>query len=83
MYLETSRFGEVISMPAVKISSKIDEKVWSDFKSLASEMHQNVSGLLTDAVREYVERRRVRPMVIKHMESSFEENAELGKLLAE
>jgi predicted transcriptional regulator len=83
IYLEMSRLGEVTSMPAVKISSKIDEKVWSDFKSLASEMHQNVSGLLTDAVREYVERRRVRPMVIKQMEKSFEENAELGKLLAE
>jgi len=69
-------------MPAVKISSKIDEKVWDDLKALASEMHQNVSGLLTDAVREYVERRRVRPAVLKHFESSMEENEELGRLLA-
>lgn len=69
-------------MPAVKISSKIDEKVWDDLKALASEMHQNVSGLLTDAVREYVERRRVRPAVLKHFESSLEENEELGRFLA-
>jgi len=70
-------------MPAVKISSKIDEKVWNDLKELAGETHQNVSGLLTDAVREYVQRRRVRPTVIKHMEGSFEENEELGRLLAQ
>ena len=70
-------------MTAVKISSKIDEKVWNDLKTLAKEMHQNVSGLLTDAVREYVERRRVRPVVLQHLERSMEENEELGRLLAQ
>lgn len=69
-------------MAAVKISSKIDEKVWGDLKSLARETHQNVSGLLTEAVKEYVQRRRVRPLVLKHLESSMEENKELGRLLA-
>ncbi len=71
-----------MAMNAVKISSKIDEKVWSDLKSLASETHQNVSGLLTEAVKEYVQRRRVRPVVLKHLESSMQENEELGRLLA-
>jgi predicted transcriptional regulator len=70
-------------MPAVKISSKIDEKAWDDLKALASETHQNVSGLLTEAVREYIARRRVRPIVLKHLENSMEENQELGKLLAQ
>jgi len=69
-------------MPAVKISSKIEEKVWSELKDLAREMHQNVSGLLTEAVREYVERRRVRPGVPRHLERSVGENEELGRLLA-
>jgi predicted transcriptional regulator len=69
-------------MPAVKISSKLDEKVWNDLKQLANETHQNVSGLLTEAVREYVQRRRVRPSVLKHLESSMNENEQLGKLLA-
>jgi predicted transcriptional regulator len=82
MYLETSRYSEVTAMSAVKISSKIDEKVWGDLKSLASETHQNVSGLLTEAVKEYVQRRRVRPVVLRHLESSMEENKELGRLLA-
>ena len=69
-------------MPAVKISSKLDEKVWSDLKQLANETHQNVSGLLTEAVREYVQRRRVRPSVLRHLERSMDENEQLGKLLA-
>lgn len=69
-------------MSAVKISSKIDEKVWSDLKSLASETHQNMSGLLTEAVKEYVQRRRVRPVVLRHMERCFEENKKLGGLLS-
>jgi predicted transcriptional regulator len=69
-------------MPAVKISSKIDEEVWNDLKGLATETHQNVSGLLTEAVREYVQRRRVRPSVLRHLERSMDENEKLGKLLA-
>jgi len=69
-------------MPAVKISSKLDEKVWNDLKQLANETHQNVSGLLTEAVRDYVQRRRVRPSVLRHLERSMEENEQLGKLLA-
>ena len=69
-------------MPAVKISSKLDEKVWNDLKELANETHQNVSGLLTEAVREYLQRRRVRPSVLRHLERSMDENEQLGKLLA-
>src|SRR3954451_25222054 len=70
-------------MPAVKISSKVDEKVWNDLKELADETHQNVSGLLTEAIRDYVQRRRVRPDVMKHLERSLDENEELGRLLAQ
>jgi len=69
-------------MPAVKISSKVDEKVWRDLKALASDMHQNVAGLLTEAIEEYVARRRVRPVVLGHLEKSMDENEELGRLLA-
>jgi predicted transcriptional regulator len=69
-------------MAAIKISSKVDEKVWGDLKALAEESHQNVSGLLTEAIAEYVQRRRVRPAVLKHLEDSIERNEMLGKLLA-
>lgn len=70
-------------MPAIKISSKVDAEAWEDLRDLAEESHQNLSGLLTEAIREYVERRRVRPAVLRHLEDSIAENEELGRLLAE
>jgi predicted transcriptional regulator len=70
-------------MAAIKISSKVDEQVWNELKALADETHQNMSGLLTEAIRDYVQRRRVRPVVLKHLERSMDENEELGRLLAE
>ena len=69
-------------MAAIKISSKVEEKVWNDLKDLADESHQSISGLLTEAIRDYVQRRRVRPAVLEHLETSIAENEELGRLLA-
>ena len=69
-------------MAAIKISSKVDEAVWSDLKELAEETHQSISGLLTDAIEDYVRRHRVRPDVLRHLEESMSENEELGHLLA-
>jgi predicted transcriptional regulator len=70
-------------MHSIKISSKVDEATWNDLKALAAETHQNVSGLLTEAIREYVSRKRVRPVVLQHLEQSIIDNEVLGKLLAE
>jgi predicted transcriptional regulator len=69
-------------MAAIKVSSKVDEAVWDDLKDLAGESHQNISGLLTAAIKEYVQRRRVRPIVRRHLEDSMTENEKLGRLLA-
>jgi predicted transcriptional regulator len=69
-------------MESIKISSKVDEDTWNDLKALASETHQNVSGLLTEAIRDYVKRKRLRPEVLTLLEQSMAENEELGKLLA-
>ena len=69
-------------MQNIKISSKVDEAVWEELKALAKESHQNVSGLLTEAISEYVSRKRVRPVVLNHLDDSMDENDELGKLLA-
>jgi predicted transcriptional regulator len=69
-------------MHSIKISSKVDEDTWNELKALARETHQSVSGLLTEAIRDYVRRKRVRPEVLDHLEKSMDENAELGKLLA-
>jgi predicted transcriptional regulator len=69
-------------MSAIKISSKVDEKVWAELRAMAEESHQSVSGLLTEAISEYVQRRRVRPDVLKHLDDSIDENRRLGELLA-
>ena len=70
-------------MAAIKISSKVEESVWRDLKRLAKESHQSISGLLTEAIGEFVRRRRVRPVVLQHLEDSIDANEELGQLLAE
>jgi predicted transcriptional regulator len=69
-------------MHSIKIRSKVDEATWNDLKMLAAGMHQNVSGLLTEALQEYVARKRIRPVVLKHLEQSIDENEVLGRLLA-
>ena len=69
-------------MPNIKVSSKVDEAAWEDLKQLANESHQNISGVLTDAIRDYVRKRRVRPVVLQHLEDSIRDNEELGNLLA-
>jgi hypothetical protein len=66
----------------VKISSVVDEKAWAELRQLAEESHQNISGVLTQAIQEYVLRRRVRPEVMEQLDKSMDENDELGRLLA-
>ncbi|HSH40877.1 MAG TPA: hypothetical protein VK973_02000 [Arenicellales bacterium] len=70
-------------MSTIKISSKVEESVWNDLKDLAGESHRSVSGLLTEAIADYVRRHRIRPEVLDHLEASMVENEELGRLLAE
>jgi len=82
-YLDISGFvNHCAFMQSIKISSKVDADTWEELKELARESHQNVSGLLTEAISDYIQRRRVRPVVLKHLEDSMTENEELGKLLA-
>ena len=69
-------------MQSIKINSKVDEDTWNELKALARETHQNVSGLLTEAIQDYIRRKRIRPVVLNHLEDSMTENEELGKLLA-
>jgi len=70
-------------MSAIKISSKVNQDDWKDLQDLARESHQSISGLLTEAIRDYVRKKRLRPSVMKHLEDSIVENKELGKRLAQ
>ena len=70
-------------MAAIKISSKVERAEWQALQELARESHQTISGLLTEAIGDYVRRRRLRPLVLDHLEASMVENEELGRRLAD
>ena len=69
-------------MAKIKISSKVEQQEWEALQALARESNQNISGLLSEAVGDYIRKRRLRPAVMSHLEVSITENEELGKLLA-
>ncbi|MYA08591.1 MAG: ribbon-helix-helix protein, CopG family [Holophagales bacterium] len=68
-------------MTATEISLKVDEAVWNELRNLARETERSVSEVLSEAIEEYLARRRARPDVLRHLEDSMRENEELGKLL--
>lgn len=70
-------------MANIKISSQVEQAQWEDLQALARESHQSISGLLTEAIADYLRRRRLRPVVLSHLEDSMTENEELGHRLAE
>ena len=70
-------------MSTIKISSKVEQSEWRALQELARESHQSISGLLTDAIRDYVRKRRLRPVVMNHLDDSIATNEELGRRLAE
>ncbi len=69
-------------MAKIKISSKVEQKDWEALQALARESNQSIAGMLSEAVGEYVARKRLRPEVMDHLEDSMNENQELGELLA-
>ncbi len=70
-------------MATIKISSKVEEAEWQALQALAKESHQSISGLLTEAISDYVRKRRLRPVVLVHLDESLAENDELGRRLGE
>ena len=80
-YLDMSRYNA--RMAAIKISSKVEKEQWQALQNLAKESHQSIAGLLTEAISDFVRKRRLRPVVLDHLDESMLENEELGKRLAE
>jgi hypothetical protein len=69
-------------MAKIKISSKVEQREWEALQAIANESQQSISGLLSEAVADYVRKRRLRPTVLSHLEDSIESNEELGRRLA-
>jgi predicted transcriptional regulator len=70
-------------MAKIKISSKVEQREWEALQAIASESQQSIAGLLSEAVADYVRKRRLRPAVLAHLEDSIRENEALGRRLAE
>lgn len=70
-------------MAKIKISSKVEQREWEALQALARESNRSIAGMLSEAVAEYVARKRLRPEVMSHLEDSMDENEELGELLAQ
>ena len=70
-------------MSAIKISSKVEESAWKNLRELAKESNQSISGVLTEAIEDYLRRHRVRPEVMKHLGDSMNAHESLGKKLAQ
>jgi len=66
----------------IKISSKVEQREWEALQAIAYESNQSIAGLLSEAVADYVRKRRLRPEVLSHLEDSISENEELGHRLA-
>ncbi len=69
-------------MATVKVSSQVEEKTWQELKALAMESQQSISGVLTEAISEYIQRPRIRPVVRAALAESIAENYKLGEMLA-
>ena len=69
-------------MAKIKISSKVEQREWEALQAIATESQQSIAGLLSEAVADYVRKRRLRPAVLSHLEDSMAENEALGRLLA-
>ena len=70
-------------MTSIKISATVEQSEWKALQEFAKESHQSVSELLTEAISDYVRKRRLRPTVVNHLEKSIEENEELGERFAQ
>jgi hypothetical protein len=70
-------------MAKIKISSKVEQREWEALQAIAYESNQSIAGLLSEAVADYVRKRRLRPEVLSHLEDSINENEKLGYRLAE
>ena len=69
-------------MAKIKISSKVEQAEWEALQAIAYESKQSIAGLLSEAVADYVRKRRLRPAVLTHLEDSIDENQDLGHRLA-
>jgi len=69
-------------MKLKKFATQIDERVLKDLKAFADQADRSISGVVTEAVEEYLQRLRLRPAFRKAMDEVLREHSELLQRLA-
>ena len=69
-------------MSTEKFSSKMDAKILNELRSFAKQSRKPISALLSEAVSEYLERVKVRPVFRDAITEVMDEHDDLLKRLA-
>lgn len=69
-------------MKAKKFATQIDEATLEDLRSYAKSTGRSISGVVSEAVEQYLKRSRVRPAFQNAMSGVLEDHAELLEKLA-
>lgn len=72
----------IFIMKLKKFATQIDETVLRDLKRFAAASDRSISGVVTDAVAQYLQRVQVRPVFGSAMEEVLKDHSELLKRLA-
>ena len=65
-----------------KFATQLEEEVIEELKSYSKQTSKSISGVVNEAVREYLQKARVRPAFQNAMEEVLKDNSELLKRLA-
>lgn len=71
-----------VDMTLKKFATQIDEAALEDLRAYARSTGRSISGVVTEAVEEYLKRASVRPAFRSAMTEVLEDHAELLKRLA-
>ena len=71
-----------VDMTLKKFATQIDEAALEDLRAYARRTGRSISGVVTEAVEEYLKRASVRPAFRSAMTEVLEDHAELLKRLA-
>lgn len=58
---------------AKKFSSKMDEKTLNELREFAQQENRDISSLLTEAVKEFLNKKRIKPIFQEMADEAFEE----------
>lgn len=72
----------MLRMKAVKFATQIDAQVAKELRAFAVEADRSISGVVNEAVAEYLQRRRVRPAFRAALEEVLSDHDELLRRLA-